>query len=282
MFSSLLYRLDVINFKFNKIFLYGRKRRSFCSCSASVPELKELLLVNFWWSIIDGVTENVTKFLKNKNCYVFTIDPNIIEVERDTFAEIVENGSNNYKVIESLKKLGYTKSEKDVQIKWTYVLDINGRNSEEIKKLMNFLSKDGVYEVSEKIKEFSKEFYGNYATKEEVYKAISNLYDNKGYLIDTHTAVAEVVYEKYVKETGDNRKALIASTASPYKFPRSICCALNIDVEDLNDFEVLNKLYEETKIAIPKNLLGLDKKKILHEEVWEKSEMKEALLSFLK
>ena len=160
--------------------------------------------------------------------------------------------------------------------------EASGRNSEEIKKLMNFLSKDGVYEVSEKIKEFSKEFYGNYATKEEVYKAISNLYNNKGYLIDTHTAVAEVVYEKYVKETGDNRKALIASTASPYKFPRSICSALNIDVEDLNDFEVLNKLYEETKIAIPKNLLGLDKKKILHEEVWEKSEMKEALLSFLK
>ena len=147
---------------------------------------------------------------------------------------------------------------------------------------MNFLSKDGVYEVSEKIKEFSEEFYGNYATKEEVYKAISNLYNNKGYLIDTHTAVAEVVYEKYVKETGDNRKVLIASTASPYKFPRSICCALNINVEDLNDFEVLNKLYEETKIAVPKNLLGLDKKKILHEEVWEKSEMKEALSSFLK
>ena len=86
------------------------------------------------FELLNFVTENVTKFLKNKNCYVFTIDPNIIEVERDTFAEIVENGSNNYKVIESLKKLGYTKSEKDVQIKWTYVLDINGRNSEEIFK----------------------------------------------------------------------------------------------------------------------------------------------------
>lgn len=72
MFSSLLYRLDVINFKFNKIFLYGRKRRSFCSCSASVPELKELLLVNFWWSIIDGVTENVTKERQEFDALVFS------------------------------------------------------------------------------------------------------------------------------------------------------------------------------------------------------------------
>ena len=104
-----------------------RKYKKYAIYKGFVLDYNDFELLNF-------VTENVTKFLKNKNCYVFTIDPNIIEVERDTFAEIVENGSNNYKVIESLKKLGYTKSEKDVQIKWTYVLDINGRNSEEIFK----------------------------------------------------------------------------------------------------------------------------------------------------
>lgn len=158
----------------------------------------------------------------------------------------------------------------------------SGKDGEEIKKLMDSLIKDGVYQVSDKLKEFLKDFYGNFATQEEVSKAISDMYKKEGYLIDTHTAVAQVVYEKYVKETGDNKQILIASTASPYKFPRSICNALEIDVEGIDDFEVLNKLFEKTKVEIPTNLKDLDKKQVLHEEVWDKDEMKEAILSYLK
>lgn len=100
--------------------------------------------------------------------------------------------------------------------------------------------------------------------------------------MDTHTAVAEVVYEKYVAETGDNRPVLIASTASPYKFPRSICKALDIDVEKLNDFEVIKELNKMTGIEIPENLKDLDKKQVKHKEVWDKDEMRKALLSYLK
>ncbi|HEY5524344.1 MAG TPA: threonine synthase [Clostridium sp.] len=158
----------------------------------------------------------------------------------------------------------------------------SGKDGEEIKKLMDSLIKDGIYQVSDKLKEFLKDFYGNFATQEEVSKAISDMYEKEGYLIDTHTAVAQVVYEKYAKETGDNKQVLIASTASPYKFPRSICNALEIDVEGIDDFEVLNKLFEKTKVEIPTNLKDLDKKQILHEEVWDKDKMKEAILSYLK
>lgn len=158
----------------------------------------------------------------------------------------------------------------------------SGKDGEEIKKLMDSLIKDGIYQVSDKLKEFLKDFYGNFATQEEVSKAISDMYEKEGYLIDTHTAVAQVVYEKYAKETGDNKQVLIASTASPYKFPRSICNALEIDVEGIDDFKVLNKLFEKTKVEIPTNLKDLDKKQILHEEVWDKDEMKEAILSYLK
>lgn len=157
-----------------------------------------------------------------------------------------------------------------------------GRDGEEVKKLMKSLNTEGVYEVSDKVKEFVNEFYGNFATEEEVAVTIRNMYENKNYLIDTHTAVAETVYEKYVKETDDNRKVLIASTASPYKFPRSICSALNIDVDKINDFEVIDKLNEVTKVSVPVNLKGLDKKPVLHDEVWDKDEMKKALLSYLK
>ena len=108
------------------------------------------------------------------------------------------------------------------------------------------------------------------------------MYNKENYLMDTHTGVAKVVYNKYKEETKDDRAVLIASTASPYKFPRSICKALNIDVDNLDDFEVVKKLNEVTKVKIPNNLKDLDKKKVLHDEVWDKDEMKQALLSYIK
>ena len=84
--------------------------------------------------LLKFITDETVKYLKDRNAYEFIIDPNIINVERDTDANVVENGKNNYKVVEELKKLGYIKSPKDLQIKWTYVLDINGMSSEDIFK----------------------------------------------------------------------------------------------------------------------------------------------------
>ena len=157
-----------------------------------------------------------------------------------------------------------------------------GRDSESVADLMKQLNEKGVYEVNDKIKEFIKIFYGNYATTEEVYKAIKEVYEKENYVMDTHTAVAYVVKEKYIKETNDNKPALVLSTASPFKFPRSICNALNIDVDGINDFEVLKKLSEATNNEIPKNLADLENAEVLHNEVWDKSQMRDALLSFLK
>ncbi|MDB2115771.1 MULTISPECIES: threonine synthase [Clostridium] len=158
----------------------------------------------------------------------------------------------------------------------------SGRDGEEIKALMDGLMANGVYEVSSKVREFLKEFYGNFATEEEVHNTIKNVYEKENYLMDTHTAVGKTVWEKYKNETGDDREVLIASTASPYKFPVSICNALGIDISNVDDFGVLNELNKATNVDIPKNLKGLDKKEILHNEVWDKDEMLDALLSFLK
>lgn len=160
--------------------------------------------------------------------------------------------------------------------------EASGRNPEIVSELMNSLNAKGVYEVNDKVKSFIKEFYGNFAITDEVYAAIKEEYEKQNYVMDTHTAVAHVVKNKYVKETGDDKPALVLSTASPYKFPRSICNALNIDVKDIDDFKVLTKLHEETKTDIPKNLANLENAKVLHDELWDKSQMKDALLSFLK
>ena len=162
------------------------------------------------------------------------------------------------------------------------IFEANNRDAEKTKKLMEELNENGVYSISNESRKFLKDFYGNYADTKEVYKAIKEVYEKENYLMDTHTAVGYVVLNKYKNETGDNRQVLIVSTASPYKFPRSICRALGLDVSNKNDFEVLKLLNEYTNIEIPNNLKGLDVKKVIHNKVCNKEKMKESLLEFLK
>ena len=161
------------------------------------------------------------------------------------------------------------------------LFEASGRDSNKTKKLMNELEHKGVYSISEKSKEFLNNFYGNYANTKEVYKAIKDLYEKEGYLIDTHTAVAYVVLKKYIKFTGDTTPYLISSTASPYKFSRSITNALEIDTNEDNDFEVIKRLNEFCGINIPTNLKNLDKKKVLHNNICSVNNMRQVLEEFV-
>lgn len=161
------------------------------------------------------------------------------------------------------------------------LFEASGRDSNETKKLMNELEHKGVYSISEKSKEFLNNFYGNYANTKEVYKAIKDLYEKEGYLIDTHTAVAYLVLKKYIKFTGDTTPYLISSTASPYKFSRSITNALEIDTNEDNDFEVIKRLNEFCGINIPTNLKNLDKKKVLHNNICSVNNMRQVLEEFV-
>lgn len=162
------------------------------------------------------------------------------------------------------------------------LFEANNRDSYETKRLMEELNKKGAYSISDKSKEFLSDFYGNYADTKEVYEAIKEVYNKENYLMDTHTAVGYVVLKKYREETLDYRQALVASTASPYKFPRSICNALGLSIVNKNDFEILNILSDNTNTNIPNNLKNLEQKNVLHSEVCDKEKMKDSLLKFLK
>ncbi|MCR1950156.1 threonine synthase [Clostridium sp. DSM 100503] len=161
------------------------------------------------------------------------------------------------------------------------LFEASGRDANEIKTLMEELKNKGVYSIGKESKEFLKDFYGNHASIKEVYKAIKNLYEKEGYLIDTHTAVAYVVLNKYIKSTGDTTPYLIASTASPYKFPRSITNALEIDTNKDNDFEVIKRLNEYCGINLPTNLRDLDKKEVLHNNICSTENMRQVLEEFV-
>lgn len=114
-----------------------------------------------------------------------------------------------------------------------------GRDAEKNREFMKELNTDGVYTITEEMKEQMKDFYGNYATEEETAQTIKEVYDKTGYIIDTHTAVAAAVYKKYEKETDDKTKTVIASTASPYKFTRSVMNAIDPSYDSKTDSNLL-------------------------------------------
>lgn len=104
---------------------------------------------------------------------------------------------------------------------------IAGDDANANKELMDSLKKDGRYTITDDMRAKLEDFYGNYASEAETAEAIKSIYYNTGYVIDTHTAVAASVYKKYVAETSDETKTVIASTASPFKFTRSVMDAID-------------------------------------------------------
>ncbi len=155
-------------------------------------------------------------------------------------------------------------------------------DSKLIEDLMNQLSDSGLYEIPESIKTKLEDFYGGFASQMETSETIKRVYEDSNYVIDTHTAVAYSVYEKYKKDSGDDTVTVIASTASPFKFTRSVSDSLGIKTDGKSDFELIEELSEKTGLEIPKSIDGLGDRAILHKTVCDKDEMKSAIKNILK
>ena len=148
-------------------------------------------------------------------------------------------------------------------------------------ELMTSLNKDGKYEITDEMKTLLSDFYGNYATEEETAAVIKNLYEETGYIIDTHTAVAADVYKKYKKETNDATKSVIASTASPFKFTRSVMEAIDPMYSSMDDFALVDELSKIGNVTVPNAIEEIRTAEILHNTVCEVSQMEEVSKKFL-
>lgn len=158
---------------------------------------------------------------------------------------------------------------------------LTGNDPEINKDFMTALGSSGAYSITEAMKENLQDFYGNYADEEETAETICRLYEDTGYVIDTHTAVAACVYQKYRKETNDQTAAVIASTASPYKFTRSVMTAIDDRYREMEDFELVDELCRLSGTEIPEAIREIREAPILHDHVCEKAEMKQTVMDFL-
>lgn len=138
---------------------------------------------------------------------------------------------------------------------------LSGEDSKALSGWMEALSKDGVYDVGPAVcQKVQALFYGGFCDDASTARALRRSWEQEGYLCDTHTAVALDVYRQYTAETGDtDTPAVIASTASPYKFVDHVLGALE-PLGPGSEFENLRRLEELTHTTAPRQLASLQGK----------------------
>lgn len=153
------------------------------------------------------------------------------------------------------------------------IYQICGRDAEKNLAFMDALNREGKYTINPDMQAQLSDFYGNYADEVQTAQAIRSMYEKTGYIMDTHTAVASAVYDKYVKDTGDHTRTVIASTASPYKFTRSVMNAIDPSYDKQGDFELVDELNRLSGVKIPKAIEDIRTAPVLHDTVCEKEDM---------
>lgn len=159
---------------------------------------------------------------------------------------------------------------------------IAGDAPEQNARLMAALSGQGRYEITEQMRDGLKDFCGGYASEEETAATISRIYKNYGYVLDPHTAVAASVFGKYTEKTGDETATVIASTASPFKFTRSVMNAIDSKYDSLTDFELVDELSRLANVAVPAAIEEIRNAPVLHDNICEVDEMPDMVKKFLK
>lgn len=158
---------------------------------------------------------------------------------------------------------------------------IAGEDAARNAQLMEQLARTGSYEITEQMKAALADFYGNYASEEETAGRIRAMYENTGYVLDTHTAVASAVYQKYVEDTKDETVTVIASTASPFKFPRNVMNAIDGKYDTMTDFELIDELSRISNVDVPEAVVKIRTAPVIHDHVCDKTEMKQVVKHFL-
>ncbi len=149
-----------------------------------------------------------------------------------------------------------------------------GENDATIRDWFGKLASVGKYEVSDDVKaKLAEEFYAGCCDDDATKACIKEIYDKYSYTCDTHTAVAVKVYEDYVSATGDKTRTVIASTASPYKFSGSVLDAIGMYDENADEFTLVDKLAEASKLPVPASLEALKNKEIRFSSSVEKADM---------
>ena len=162
------------------------------------------------------------------------------------------------------------------------LFELADRDSEKVAKMMSDLKTNGQYKILDSEKTIlDNEFYADFTDEEDCKQTILDIFEEYGYLLDTHTAVAMKVKQSYVESSKDKSPTVVLSTASPYKFTVDVLKA--VDGKSPSDpFKASEKLYELSATPIPQQITELKTKTIRFNEVIDKKDIFDTVFSFVK
>lgn len=145
---------------------------------------------------------------------------------------------------------------------------------------MKSLAETGQYQLADADQSILDLFAAGFATEQETAKEIKTIFESDHYVLDPHTAVASAVYRAYREQSGDSRPTIVASTASPYKFPRVVVEAIS-GQQVASDFEALEQLADISGVVVPQAVNGLQEAPIRHSLLVTVADMQQAVEAYL-
>ena len=161
------------------------------------------------------------------------------------------------------------------------IYKISGEDARKDTDLMTELKTKGSYAITGEMKANLADFAAGYATEEQVAKTIHDIYEDTGYVMDTHTAVAATVYKAYREDSKDDRKTVIASTASPYKFAGSVMSAIDPKYKGQDDFKLIEELQKVSGTEIPNAIKEIINAEIRHNTECDVDQMEQTVKNIL-
>ena len=161
------------------------------------------------------------------------------------------------------------------------IYKISGEDARKDTDLMTELKTKGSYAITGEMKANLADFAAGYATEEQVAKTIHDIYEDTGYVMDTHTAVAATVYKAYREDSKDDRKTVIASTASPYKFAGSVMSAIDSKYKGQDDFKLIEELQKVSGTEIPNAIKEIMNAEIRHNTECDVDQMEQTVKNIL-
>ena len=158
---------------------------------------------------------------------------------------------------------------------------IAGEDSERTKALMAGLKDGGSYGITDDMRQRLADFAAGYATEEETAGCIRSVFEKTGYVMDTHTAVAAHVCGQYRSKSKDTRKCVVASTASPYKFVKSVMTAIDDKYKPEDEFTLLEELRKVSGVDMPQAIRDILNAEVLHTKECDADKMKDIVNGFL-
>ena len=161
------------------------------------------------------------------------------------------------------------------------IYKISGEDARKDTDLMTELKTKGSYAITGEMKANLADFAAGYVTEEQVAKTIHDIYEDTGYVMDTHTAVAATVYKAYREDSKDDRKTVIASTASPYKFAGSVMSAIDPKYKGQDDFKLIEELQKVSGTELPNAIKEIMNAEIRHNTECDVDQMEQTVKSIL-